>query len=289
MKLGVIFPQTEIGTDPIAVRDYAQAVEGIGFDYLQTFDHVIGANVNRSDRAGRRWPYTHESLFHESFVLLGYLAGLTQRIMLIPGIIVLPQRQTVLVAKQAAEVDVLSNGRLILGLGIGWNAVEYEALNEDFHNRGARLEEQITVLRALWTENPTTFEGRWHHIQDAGLHPLPVQRPIPLWIGGSDDRALRRIARLGDGYLIARATPELDQLVEKFRAAAREAGRDPSTLDLAGTIAYRDGGPEGLGAEIERWKSVGATHVAVNTMGAGLPSLAAHLEAVRQFKEAAAS
>ena len=177
MKVGVVFPQTEIGADPTAVKDYAQASEDLGFSHLLAYDHVLGANP--ASRPDWRAPYSHLDMFHEPFVLFGYLAGLTQRIELVTGIIILPQRQTVLVAKQAAALDVLSKGRLRLGIGIGWNAVEYEALGEDFKNRGRRSEEQIDVLRKLWTQQLVTYNGQWHKITDAGINPLPVQRPIP--------------------------------------------------------------------------------------------------------------
>src|SRR5438270_11617945 len=213
MRLGVVFPQTEITADPIAVRDYAQAAEALGYTHLLAFDQVIGADTTHY----RDWrgPYTYRTLFHEPLVLFGYLAGLTQRLEFVTGILILPQRQTVLVAKQAAEVDVLSRGRFRLGVGIGWNWVEYQALNEDFRNRGKRSEEQIAVLRALFTEESVTFHGRWHHIEAAGIKPLPIQRPIPIWIGGRSEATLERVAAMGDGWFLqlplgdaARATVE---------------------------------------------------------------------------------
>src|SRR5215475_7588104 len=177
MRIGVVFPQTEIGSDPGAVREYAQAAEELGYSHILAYDHVLGANT--ASRPGWRGPYTSETQFHEPFVLFGYLAGLTQKIELVTGIIILPQRQTALVAKQAAEIDVLSGGRLRLGVGIGWNEVEYAAQGEDFHNRGKRIEEQVTLLRELWTNPLVQFDGEYHHVPDAGLKPMPVQRPIP--------------------------------------------------------------------------------------------------------------
>ncbi|HLE81312.1 MAG TPA: LLM class F420-dependent oxidoreductase, partial [Dehalococcoidia bacterium] len=194
MQLGVVFPQTEIGADPGGVRNYVQAVEQMGYAHLAIYDHVLGADpTNRPDWRG---PYTSKTLFHEPMVLFGYLAALTQRLELVTSIIILPQRQTALVAKQAAEIDVLAQGRFRFGVGIGWNQVEYEALGEDFHNRGRRMEEQIAVLRALWTQEVVTFEGKWHRITEAGINPLPVQRPIPIWMGGGAEPVLQRIARL---------------------------------------------------------------------------------------------
>ena len=198
MRFGVVFPQLEIGADPVAVRDYAQAAESLGYQHLLVYDHVLGANAG--SRPGWRGSYRHTDMFHEPFVLFGYLGGVTTTLELVTGVLILPQRQTALVAKQVAEVDVLTGGRLRLGIGTGWNAVEYEALSEDFHNRGLRSEEQIEVMRALWTRELVSYEGRWHKITDAGLNPLPVQRPVPVWFGGMDERVLRRTARMGDGW-----------------------------------------------------------------------------------------
>ncbi|MBI2089633.1 MAG: LLM class F420-dependent oxidoreductase, partial [Deltaproteobacteria bacterium] len=243
MRFGVIFPQTEIGADPIAVRDYAQAAEGLGYDHLAAYDHVLGANP--ASRPGWRPPYTHRDSFHEPFVLFGYLAGLTQRIELTAEIIILPQRQTTLVAKQAAAVDVLSGGRLRLGIGIGWNDVEYEALGENFKNRGRRSEEQIEVLRRLWTEELVTFRGKWHTITEAGLNPLPVQRPIPIWLGGGADAVLRRIARLGDGWMpLLQPDEKCRSMIENLKAYARAAGRDPSAIGIEGRVLFGEASPE---------------------------------------------
>src|SRR5438105_2091500 len=194
MRIGVVFPQTEIGSDPSVIRDYAQAAESIGYKHLLVYDHVLGASTEH--RPDWRGPYTSETPFHEPFVLFGYLAAITQQLELVMGVLVLPQRQTALVAKQAAEVDVLSGGRLRLGVGIGWNQVEYEALGEDFHNRGKRIEEQITLLRELWTEPVVDFTGRWHRVAEAGVNPLPMQRPIPIWMGGYADVVLERAGRM---------------------------------------------------------------------------------------------
>ena len=228
MRFGVVFPQTEIGADPLAIKDFAQAAEALGYQHILAYDHVIGANP--ASRPGWRPPYTYRDPFHEPFVLFGYLAGLTKKIELVTGVIILPQRQTVLVAKQAAALDVLSGGRLRLGIGIGWNPVEYEALNENFKNRGRRSEEQVEVMRKLWTQELVTFQGQWHTITDAGLNPLPVQRPIPIWFGGGDDRALRRLARLGDGWFpLLGPDDKCRAAIEKIHSYAREAGRDPGS------------------------------------------------------------
>ncbi len=285
MRVGVIFPQTEIGADPSAVREYTQAAEELGYDHLAVYDHVLGADPER--RPDWRGPYTHKTMFHEPFVLFGYMAGITKRLELVTSIIILPQRQTALVAKQAAEVDVLSGGRLRLGIGIGWNAVEYEALGEDFHTRGQRSEEQIEVLRALWTQEVVNFQGRWHQITDAGLNPLPVQRPIPIWIGGGADAVLQRIARLADGWFPqVRPDERGRELIEQMRSYAREAGRDPATIGIEGRLSIGATPKEEWASTMAAWESLGATHLSVNTMGAGLATPKEHIDAIRRFKEA---
>ena len=287
MRFGVIFPQTEIGADPIAVRDYARAAEELGYDHLAAYDHVLGANPAR--RPGWSPPYSHKDMFHEPFVLFGYLAGLTKSIQLTTGILILPQRQTVLVAKQAAAVDVLSGGRLRLGIGIGWNDVEYEALGENFKNRGRRSEEQMEVLRRLWTQELVTFQGRWHKITDAGLNPLPIQRPIPIWLGGSAEAVLRRIARRGDGWFpLLQPDEKCRSMIERLRSYTREAGRDPGAVGIEGRILFANSSPEDWVKGVARWKELGATHISVNTMKAGLASPSAHIDAIRRFKAAVA-
>lgn len=289
MRLGVVFPQTEIGAHPEGIKDYAQAAEDLGFRHILAYDHVIGADT--ASRPGWKPPYSHLDSFHEPFVLFGYLAGLTRKVEFVTGIIILPQRQTVLVAKQAAALDVLSGGRLRFGIGIGWNPVEYEALGENFHNRGRRSEEQIELLRKLWTQELVTFDGRWHKVTDAGINPLPVQRPIPLWFGAGDNRALRRLARLGDGWFPLMAPDsKLSATIERIRNDAREAGRDPDTIGIEGRIAYGQGLPESWLKDLEAWQKLGATHVSFNTMKARLSGPAAHIEAIRRFqKETAAN
>ena len=284
-EIGVIFPQTEIGADPAAVRDFSQAAEGLGYSFLGIFDHVLGANIDRPDRAGGRWPYTHRDLIHEPLTTLAFIAGVTTRIALMPAVIILPQRQTALVAKQAAEIDVLSGGRLRLGVGLGWNPVEYEALGEDFHNRGKRIEEQVEVLRALWTRDLVTFEGKWHRITDAGLNPLPVQRPIPIWMGGYVDPVLRRIGRMADGWvMVGGPGQDVGSQIEKVRQYAREAGRDPASIGIQGGIRF-SAGPDQWRKDLQTWESVGATHLAVGTRGTGLGSPTAHIDAMRKVSE----
>lgn len=283
MKLGAVFPQTEIGADPIATRDYVQAVESLGYDHLIAFDHVLGANAG--SRPGWSGAYRHTDMFYEPFVLFGYLASLTQRIELVTSVVILPQRQTALVAKQAATVDVLSGGRLRLGIGTGWNAVEYEALGENFHDRGLRSEEQVELLRALWTQDLVTFEGKWHKITDAGLNPLPIQRPIPIWFGGGADQVLRRVARIGDGWFpLFRPDDKGRATVDRMRSYAREDGRDPNEIGIESWISMRTRSADEWTKDVAAWKDIGATHISVNTMGAGLTSPDGHINAIKQFK-----
>jgi probable F420-dependent oxidoreductase len=284
VRFGVIFPQTEIGTDPIAIRDYAQAVEGLGYTHILAYDHVLGADV--SVRPGWTGPYTLTTLFHEPFVLFGYLAGLTSVVELVTGIIILPQRQTALVAKQAAEVDVLTQGRFRLGVGIGWNEVEYQALGQKFTDRGKRSEEQIAVLRALFSQDSVTFHGRWHTVEAAGINPRPVRQPLPIWLGGGSEATLQRVGRLADGWF-PHLPPDdsLSAAMEKIHQAAAQAGRDPAAIGIEGRIAYAGGSPDTWKAPVEAWKARGASHLSLNTMGAGLVGSEQHINAIRRFKE----
>ncbi len=288
MKLGVTFPQLEIGSDPAAIRDYAQTVEGLGFDYLLAYEHVLGANPDRP--GGWHGPYTHESAFHEPFVLFGFLAGQTTRLELGTNILILPQRPTVLVAKQAAQVDVLSGGRLRLGIGVGWNKVEYDALGYDFHTRGRRCEEQVALLNALWTQPLVTFQGRHENVADAGLNPMPVQRPIPIWFGGLADPVLRRMARLGAGWMPNPMPLEKSQaVVARLRDYLMEVGRPVTAFGIDVRINVRTMPDEADWlAHARAWEQLGATHLCINTMGAGYESLDEHLAAIRRFKEAMA-
>lgn len=283
MRIGVVFPQTEIGADAGAVRAYGQAAEALGYRHVMAYDHVVGADpeVHR----GWRGPYDVSSTFHEPMVLFGYLAALTS-LELVTAIIILPQRQTALVAKQAAEVDLLSEGRLRLGVGLGWNQVEYEALGQDFGTRGRRMEEQVGLLRRLWTEPSITFEGAFDKVTGAGLAPLPVQRPIPVWFGAQSPRAYRRAGRLADGWFPQVSPgPELEEAKAIVEGAAVEAGRDPGSLGMEGRVSWT-GSQEELAELAGRWREAGATHLAVNTMGAGLGSVDGHLAALESAAEA---
>ena len=282
MKFGAVFPQTQLGDDPIAIRDFVQAAEGLGYHHLLAYDHVLGANPQRGGwQAGN--PYTYKDMFHEPLTLFAYLAGLTETIGLMTGVLILPQRQTALVAKQAAQVDVLSGGRLRLGVGIGWNAVEYTSLGCDFRTRGARIEEQIAVLRALWTRDLVTFDGRFDQIDDAGINPLPIQRPIPIWIGGTADVVLRRAARMSDGWVAHSWPPsEAQKLTERYWALAEDYGR----RDVVGlhTRLITEGLPEGeWEAYVQGWERLGATELAVYPHGQRLDEYLTRLQAFQRM------
>jgi probable F420-dependent oxidoreductase len=295
MQIGVVFPQSEIGNDPGAIRDYAQAVEGLGYTHVAAFDHVIGANP--ASRPGWKPLYTHENAFHEVFVLFGFLAGCTERLGLVTSILILPQRQAALVAKQAAEVDVLSGGRMRLGVANGWNPVEYEALGEDFRTRGRRIEEQIAFMRALWTDELAEFEGERHAIHDAGINPPPVQRPIPVWLGGMADAVVGRVGRIADGWfprfpglgkrgpteIMPTRPEEPAAIVARMREHAAAAGRDPAAIGIEGRVRLCGRTEEEWFAELEDWRALGATHMQVYTMEHGLKGADAHVGPLRRF------
>jgi probable F420-dependent oxidoreductase len=284
MEIGAVFPQTEIGGDVGAVRAYAERVEQLGFTHVLAYDHVVGADPEVHE--GWAGPYNVHTTFHEPFVLFGYLAAVTS-LELVTGIIILPQRQTVLVAKQAAEVDLLTRGHFRLGVGLGWNAVEYEALGTDFTTRGRRIEEQVQLMRRLWTEQTVTHAGTWERITGAGLAPLPVQRPIPVWFGAASPPAYRRAGRLADGWFPqVPPGPHLDEARAIVEQAAIEAGRDPSTLGMEGRVSWGPGGADQLVDHVGRWEKAGATHVSVNTMDAGLASVDDHLSALTTAADA---
>jgi probable F420-dependent oxidoreductase len=285
MKFGVVYPQTEIGNDLAAIRDYAQMTEELGFTHVLAYDHVLGANPDRP--GGFKGPYNYQSSFHEPFVLFSYMAGFTHQLEFTPGIIILPQRQTALVAKQAATLDVLSAGRLRLGVGLGWNKIEYIALGENFHNRGRRIEEQVSLMRELWTQPLVQFEGRWHTIPDAGINPLPVQQPIPVWFGGQADAVLERTARMGDGWMPnVRSPDQAVTYVEKLRSYLAKAGRENVHFGIEARMLYGSGDPRDWENSIQGWNQLGATHISINTMGHRFGSPAAHMDALRSFADA---
>ncbi len=284
MRIGVIFPQFEFGTDPSAIRDYAQAAEDLGYAHIGADDHVIGPNPDRP--GGWTGWVTYHTAFYEPLVLFSFMAGVTHSIQFTTCVLLLPQRQTVLVAKQSASLDVLCGGRLRLGLGNGWNIVEYQSLNEDIHTRGKRIEEQIALLRRLWTEPHVDFQGRWHHVPDAGINPLPVQRPIPIWFGGQSEPAIRRAARLGDGWMplygsAEEARPGIDLLDESLSAAGRTRG----AFGLEARVPFGKGDPADWHSLISGWQSVGATHISLVPTRSGFQTPQEHIAALRRFAE----
>ncbi|MGE5829494.1 MAG: LLM class F420-dependent oxidoreductase [Micromonosporaceae bacterium] len=283
MRVGVVFPQTEIGADPAVIRAYAAAVEELGFAHVIAYDHVLGADP--AGHPGWSGPYDVDSSFHEPFVLFGYLAAVTS-LELVSSVIILPQRQTALVAKQAAEVDRLTEGRFRLGVGIGWNPVEYEALGKEFTDRGRRIGEQVTLLRRLWTERVVTFHGEHETVTAAGLNPLPVQRPIPIWFGAHSAPALRRAGRLADGWFPqCRPGPELDAACEQVQRGARSAGRDAAQLGMEGRVSLSRG-VDAAASLVAAWRAAGASHVSLNTMGMGAVGIDGHIGALAAVAQA---
>ena len=280
MRIGVVFPQTEVGPTVGAVRTYGTGVEDLGYQHVLAYDHVVGADPE----AHAPWtgPYDVDTQFHEPFVLFGFLAGCTS-LELVTGITILPQRPTVLVAKQAAEVDLLARGGFRLGVGVGWNPVEYEALGQSFASRGRRIEEQVALLRRLWTERSVTFAGEFETVTAAGIAPLPVQRPIPVWFGGMSTPAYERMGRMADGWLpMVQPGPTLDEARSVIARAAEATGRDPDRIGMEGRVDWRGDLDDTLG-RIEAWRAAGATHLTVNTMGAGLGTVDAHLEVLARI------
>ena len=280
MQFGAVCPQSEIGADVGAVRAYAERVQELGFAHILAYDHVVGADP--AVHAPWRGPYDISTTFHEPLVLFGYLAAVTP-LELVTGVIILPQRQTALVAKQAAEVDLLTGGKFRFGIGVGWNAVEYEALGKSFTDRGRREEEQMVLLRRLWTERSVTFNGDYETVTGAGLAPMPIQQPIPIWLGGSSPAAYRRVGKLADGWF-PQVVPgsKLDDARAVVEAAAKDAGRDPADIGMEGRVSWGEGGVDTLVDHVERWQAAGASHLSVNTMGAGFGSVDAHLDALAE-------
>jgi probable F420-dependent oxidoreductase len=294
MQLGSLIPQNDIGGTPAVLKEFAQAAEGLGYHFLEAADHVLGVNVaNRPDWGNRN---TSADWFHDPFVMFGYLSGVTS-LAFSTGVLILAQRQAALVAKQVATLDVLCEGRFRLGVGVGWNPVEFTGLNEDFSNRGRRSVEQVQVMQALWAEPHVTFKGRWHTIDDAGINPLPVNRRVPVWFGGHHEQTLRRIAQYGDGWMMlaypagAEAVAEFD----KLRRLVEAEGRDPASIGLEVWVSTAEGGPADWREEFLFWKRAGVTHVTVaSTHGRGIhkriagTTMADHLKAITDYRDAVA-
>jgi len=284
MKYGIIFPQVEFKGDRIAIRDFAQRAEGLGFDHILAYDHILGVEAGR---LGGGRGFSIEDRFHEPLTLFSFLAGVTSSLEFATGILVLPQRSAQLVAKQAAELDFLSGGRVRLGVAAGWNRPEFDDLGADFTRRGRMLDEQIDLLRLLWTERRVEFEGEWHRLQGSGLNPMPLQRPIPIWIGGHAEPALRRAGLRGDGWMPNyRQAGEAEESIGIIRQTAEAAGRDPESIGIEARIVYGPGEKHEWMKQIASWKAVGATHITLNTMWSGLEQDDDHLEAMAKFADA---
>jgi probable F420-dependent oxidoreductase len=283
MLLNALFPTRDIGTDPAKIRDWAQAAEGLGYHCIEVADHVFGA----APRGDWKPVYSETDPFHETFTTMAFIAAVTKTIQLCSGVLILPQRQTGLVAKQAAEVDILSGGRLRLGVGVGWNHVEYEALGTEWRTRGARQAEQIEVMRRLWTADLVTFDGRFHKLTAVNLLPVPVQRPIPIWFGGSSDAVIKRAARLGDGWMpILAPDAEGEAKLARLREHLKEFGRDPATFGLEGWLRMHERDPERWAAAAQGWQRLGAQMVMLYPMYR-MAKLEEQIETLRRFKDVA--
>ena len=281
MRIGAVFPQTEAGTDIGAVTDYIQNVEALGGDHVLAFDHVLGANA--SSRAGWSGAYQHTDSFYEPMTFYSYVAAITSRLELATGVIILPQRQTALFAKQSATLDLISGGRLRLGIGTGWNQVEYEALGENFHNRGKRSEEQINLLRKLWSEELITFKGKFHTVTDAGLNPLPPRRSIPIWFGGMADPVLERVAKIGDGWLpLGSPNEKRKNTFDQLKRYLEQNSRSMSDIGIEAMISMKNSATD-IKKDISSWVQMGATHISVNTMNCGLEFPGEHVKAISDF------
>jgi probable F420-dependent oxidoreductase len=282
MQLGAVFSNAEVGGDLASTRAWAEGIQDLGYDFAVAADHVVGADPTAYQELSR--VYSIDNPLHEPLTLFAYFAGVAPRLGLLSSVVILPQRQTALVAKQAAEVDVLSEGRLRLGVGIGWNPVEFDALGTNFRNRARRFEEQIEVMRQLWTNRLVTYDGRYHTLRAIGINPLPVQRPIPIWFGASAESAVKRACAIGDGYLpLAPLEGGWQATIDKIHGWLREAGRDPTSFGLEGRLNAAIGTPEEWRQTIELWRGFGASHLSVGTQGIG--GVDAHLQRLRLVKD----
>ncbi len=288
LQIGAFFPTRDMPADRVAIRDWAQAAEAIGFDFVEVSDHVLGAD--RSALPDFEGPYDVDDSFHETFVTMAYIAAVTERVGLASGVLILPQRQTALVAKQAAQLDVVSGGRLRLGIGVGWNPVEYEALGQEWRVRGRRQAEQIELMNQLWTNRTVTFDGEFDRVHHAGINPLPIQRPIPIWFGGGVEPVLKRAAKYGQGWIpLGRPDEQIEGQLDRLRSYLQAEGRDPDAFGIEAWVRSGIGGPDKWHTAAERWAALGATHVTFYTSGQGIGAFEQQIEAMRQFYEAVQS
>ncbi|MEC7555442.1 MAG: LLM class F420-dependent oxidoreductase [Pseudomonadota bacterium] len=284
MQIGAVFPHNEIGTDPGAIKAYAQGVEAMGITHLLIYDHVLGADPDRE--GGFRGPYDKDVAFHEPFTTFAFIAGVTDKIDLITTVMILPQRQTVLAAKQAAEVALLSNNRFKLGIGVGWNELEYVGLNETFNNRGRRQEEQVDVMRKLWSEDSLDYTGEYHRIDKASINPRP-SKTIPIWFGGSAPALLDRVARLGDGWIpLMGANDKAKACIDTIKQTRKAAGLSFANFGIQAQAQYAGGSPERWRKHAEAWRGMGCTHLAVATHNAGPTTVDGHLARIGEYQQA---
>jgi probable F420-dependent oxidoreductase len=295
MQLGASLPIGDIGTGPIVARDYAQAAEGLGYDYLVGPDHVLGKNPD-ADTGGVRMGTT-ATAYHDPFVLFGFLAGVTRKIGFAAGVLILAQRQAALVAKQAACLDALCGGRFRLGVGVGWNEIEFQGLGVDFHKRGRISEEQVRYMQALWAHPHVTFKGEFHELDDGGINPRPASGRVPVWFGGHHEATFRRTALYGDGFMPNRWPPGAEAVAafEKLRRMTREAGRDPASVGIEVWVSPGKGTEADWRREIAFWKQAGVTHANVHTtFNSGIhqriagTTYADHLDAITRYRAAVA-
>ena len=287
MNLGVVLPTVELGSDPAIIREYAQTAQELGYTHLVIQDHVLG--VDPAVHVGWTRPYTYKTLTPDPFIQSAFLSSAVPGMELVTGVVVITQRQTVLVAKQAAEVDILTGGNFRLGVGLGWNKVEYDALGEDFTNRGVRSEEQVELMRALWTQQSVTFDGKWHHIDAAGINPMPVQRPIPVWFGGASDAVLKRTARMGDGWITSPQVQTYEAnraMLDRLYSFAEEVDRDPASIGIEGRIELVDHPTDqDVIASHKEWKGMGVEIVTLSTRAVGLDSPRQQMDALKKYMD----
>tara|TARA_B100000900_G_scaffold358076_1_gene328802 strand:+ start:913 stop:1776 length:864 start_codon:yes stop_codon:yes gene_type:complete len=284
MQIGAVFPHNEIGTDPGAIKAFAQGVEALGISHLLIYDHVLGADPDRE--GGFRGPYDKDVAFHEPFTTFAFIAAVTDQLEMITTVMILPQRQTVLAAKQAAEVALLSNNRFRLGVGVGWNEVEYIGLNETFTNRGRRQAEQVEVMRKLWSEDSLDYTGEYHRIDKASINPRPSQ-PIPVWFGGSAPALLDRVARLGDGWIpLMGANEKAQACIDTIKATREAAGLSFDNFGIQAQAQYAGGSPERWQKHAQAWQDMGCTHIAIATHNAGPTDVDGHLSRIREYQDA---
>ena len=283
MQTGAVLSQSELGADLAALRDYAQAVQDLGFDFLVTADHVVGADHEDHPEMDR--VFSIDAFLREPLMLGAFLSAVAPKLGYLTSVVILPQRQTVLVAKQAADLDVLSGGKFRLGVGIGWNPIEFEALGIPFKTRARRFEEQIDLMRRLWTERVVSFEGSFHAVDAAGINPRPIQQPIPIWVGAHSEPAVKRATRIADGYLPLRP---LDggwtATVDKVHSWLAEADRDPASFGIEGRLEAGQGNPDEWRKVVDMWRDFGASHLSVGTHGVG-SGAQAHIERLREVRQ----